>query len=267
MLHRQLLAPGTDRLRVPEELNPPFWAWYSGWRGEPGALRVDAVTADGPEFPEPTGRVALWYSRGMASAYTAHRIADLTPEVIRYEDVASTVGPHRAGAPLPFVLAVVSAHLGLSCAYLGVIRRMACGAPARLRAARPEADLGMEFLAGWNEYHPGHRLRTVCADLTRDRMLAALPPGAERELFSCERTPDGWCRDCAACFESYYAAKAVGRSLGFRLTARIFDQLYTREYCNYLASEFGSDPSNRLQFYVYLQMTYGLRFDRADDVA
>jgi hypothetical protein len=261
-LRARLADPAVSRLDVPEDAAPGFWAWYAGWRGS-GGPRVRVTAAEGGGFPEPDGRVALWASQGMGSAYTLSQIAHLSPEVLRYESFSETAEPLRAGAPLAFVLAVLGAQHGFSVSYAGAIDPGALGARNRAGVISPED--GTEFRSAWNQYHPGHRMRSVCEGLTRERVLALLPPGAEAGLSSCDQEPGGWCRDCPKCFESYYAAKAVGRSLGFRLSLRIFDRIYTQAYRTYLKSEFASDPGNSLQYYVYLQMSYGLVFDQAED--
>ncbi|MEI7033336.1 hypothetical protein [Streptomyces pratensis] len=262
-LRARLLDPSVTEVDVPDQARPGFWRWFAEHTRGRGAVTVRAVAGTGPGFPEPTGRVALWRSRGMGSAYTLHRIAHLAPALLRYEDVAADVEPHRAGAPLPFVLAVLSAHAGHSFGYLGAVARRPF-APSD-GAARRQPDSVAEFIDGWNDHQGGHRMRTLPGPLTRDRLLAALPPGAERELASCDRRPGSWCRDCDTCFASFYAAKAVGRPLGFSLTARVFDELYEKSYRAFLSTEFASGPTDLMRFCAYLQMTYGLVFDRARD--
>ena len=261
-LRARLVDPAVDHLDVPADTAPDFWSWYADWLRGPRTLRVSATAPEGLDFPEPDGRVALWASQGMGSAYTLSQIAHLSPEILRYESFSEAVEPERAGAPLAFVLAVLGAHHGFAFSYVGPVAPGALG--ARDRAVSRSED-GAEFRSAWNRHHPRHRMRSVCEGLTRERLLALLPQGAEAGLSSCERKPGEWCRDCAKCFESFYAAKAIGRPLDFRLSRRIFDQIYTQAYRTYLESEFRSDPRNSLQYYVYLQISYGLVFDPADD--
>lgn len=262
-LRSRLLDPSTTEIEVPEQLRPPFWQWFADHLRGRESVTIRAVAGSGPGFPEPTGRVALWHSPGMGSAYTLHRIAHLSPEILRYEEFSAEVEPHRAGAPLPFVLAVLSAHAGHSFGYLGAVADEPFTPPYDVPGL--PGDPVAEFIEGWNHHQGGHRMRTLPDRLTRDRLLAALPPGAERSLSSCDRRPAGWCRDCDKCFASFYAAKAVGRPLGFRITGRIFDELYEKRYRAYLATEFTSDPTGPMRFCAYLQMAYGLVFDRAHD--
>lgn len=255
-LYLRLLDPAAKVLRVPADLCPPFWERLADNR----SLRVETVPPVRRTFPEPTGRLAFWRSTGIASAYTWTRVVHLEPEVLSYEDVMLRTGLHPGPGPGPLVLAALSAHLGMSCSYVGI-----AASPATV-ADRGALD-GPAFVSLWNEFHPGHRLRTVCADLTRDRLLAALPAGSERDLSSCDRRAEGWCGDCSSCFTAFYTAKAVGRPLGFRLSGAIFDDLYTRRYRRYLASEFQDGDSDTLRCLAHLQMTYGLRFDRTLDVS
>lgn len=264
-LHEDLTRHRVHRLDVPRSARPEFWSWYADRLRGPGTVKIRVTEGPAGSFPEPTGRLAMWSSTGMGSAHTLRQISHLSPDVLHYEDFATEVEPVRAGAPLPLVLAVLGAHLGYSFCYLGAVRTRACGAPDRSGGEGNE-DGPAGFAEGWNAHHDDHRLRLPTADLTRDRLLAALPDGAEAHLSSCDLLPGGWCRDCAKCFMCYYTAKAVGRPLGFTLSGRIFDAIYLHRYRPYLGQEFAADPSNSLQYLVYLQMTYGVTFDRDADV-
>ncbi|MCF3165791.1 hypothetical protein IPZ64_02425 [Streptomyces violaceoruber] len=264
-LRSRLIDPSVTRIEVSERMRPAFWLWYAERLRGRGAVTVRTVTGAGPGFPEPTGQVALWHSSGLGSSCTRDRIAHLEPEILRYQEFAAEVEPHRSGAPLPFVLAVLSAHLGHSFGYLGAVHDLPFVLAGGSRGE--PADAVAEFIDGWNDHQGGHRMRVLPGRLTRDRLLAALPPGAERELSSCERRLTGWCGDCERCFVSFYAAKAVRRPLGFRLTERIFDELYEKRYRTYLATEFADDPGGPARFCAYLQMAYGIVFDRAADTA
>jgi hypothetical protein len=263
-LRRELAEPRRELLTVPADANVPFWSWYSGWLRD-GAVRVEAGPPAGAAFGEPTGEVVQWRSGGLASAYTDQVVGHLSPVRLRYETFAADVEPHRGDAPLLFALAVLSAQRGASCSYVGVARRAALAAlPGPCGATDPDADL--EFVARWNEYHPTLRLRTVCGDVTRERMLAALPSGAEHELEGCRRAAARWCGDCAMCFDTYYAAKAVGRPMHIRLSERIFEQRYTRDYRTWLHDEFRGIADGGLQLMARLQLLHGLRFERSADV-
>lgn len=264
-LHSELTNPRCEQLTVPSDACLPFWAWYAGWlRGE-RQVRVDAGPPMGMSFPDPTGEVVQWRSNGLASAYTDTVIGHLSPTSLRYDDFASDVEPLREGAPLLFVLAVLSAQRGTSCSYVGLARHAALGAPGRWRGWA-DPDAGLEFIKRWNEFHPALRLRSVCSEITRERMLLALPPGLLHTLSGCGQSTTGWCGDCTKCFDTFYAAKAVGHERPFRLSERIFEERYLRHYRSWLASEFRSDPCNEQQFLAYLQMTYGVQFDRTTDV-
>ncbi|MEU4896769.1 hypothetical protein AB0B12_29740 [Streptomyces sp. NPDC044780] len=264
-LRRELVSPGCERLVVPADAGTPFWSWYAGWlRG--GEVRVEAGPAAGLAFPEPTGEVAQWCSGGLASAYTDLLVNHLSPTRLSYRGFAAEVEPHRGGAPLLFTLAVLSAHRGAACSYVGVARRAALAAPAG-PPGPTDLDADLEFLARWNEFHPALRLRTVCGDLTRERLLAALPPGAEHQLEGCGRTGAApWCGDCALCFDTFYAAKAVGRPLGFRLSRRVFEERYTRDYRTWLDAEFRGAQDGGPQLLARLQITHGLTCDPGADV-
>ncbi|GAB3066825.1 hypothetical protein GCM10027186_18810 [Micromonospora schwarzwaldensis] len=257
-LRRTLTTPGPVVLEVPADANVPFWTWYAGWlRGGQAQIRV--VPPAGATFPAATGEIAQWRSNGLASAYTDLVVGHLSPTTLRHEGAADDA------VPLLFGLAVRSARRGASCAYVGVHRRAALAPPAG-PPGPADLDADLEFLARWNEFHPTTQVRTVCAELTRDQLVAALPPGAEHQLEGCGRAADAWCGDCATCFDTYYAAKAVGRPMRFRLSPRIFASRYDHGYRPWLTGEFAGPPDAGFQLLARLALTHGLRPDRTVDV-
>lgn len=257
-LRAQLAGSRTTMLLVPESANPRFWERYAKQVRGAGGVRVETAPA-GVMFPAPTGQVGVWVDRGLAATYTRLHVRHLRPRELDYGRYRQLVEPVRDTAPMQFVLAVLSAHEGLSAAYLPVMRRLA---PDRLASEDP-----LTFSTLWNDEHDSPRLQSLCSNLTREQLLLATPPEAALQSLDCERDSTTWCGECLSCFESFYAAKAVGRDLGFRLTPAAFDAFYTDRYRTYLDSEFRSEPENELQLLVKLQMDFGLEFDRIADTA
>jgi hypothetical protein len=257
-LRRELMTPGCDQLHVPSDANVPFWIWYVRWLRS-DAVRVGTCPAAGTAFPAATGEVMHWRSNGVASAYTGLLVGHLSPTTLYHERAEDDA------ASLLFTLAVLSAHRGASCAYVGVYRRAALAAPAS-PPGPADLDAALEFLARWNEFHPATQLRSVCSNLSRDELLAGLPPGAEHELEGCGGAEGVWCGDCAKCFDTYYAAKAVGRPLRFRLSERIFAERYVNGYRTWLAGEFTGPPDAGFQLLARLALAYGLRPNHSEDV-
>ncbi len=241
-----------------------FWTWYGGMvrpelsRRTSAAADPSGSTAAAPQFPAPSGRVAVWYSSGAKSTYTLARVEHLRPTVLRYEDYEPFLAPYRGEGFLPLILAAASAGMGFSVAYLGVERNdLVVGAePSTWR----HVERTPAFIDQWNHFHPQHRLRSCCRDLEKEAVVAALLDEG-RSFSSCHRRRSGWCRDCHGCLEAYYSAKATGRDIGFRLTRSVFDQVHTGEYRPYVASDFRRNPRNDLQYLVRLQIVHGLTFE------
>lgn len=255
---RALDDPATNRLALGMADALEFWRWYASMIRPEAAIRIVPAAEEPPPFPEPNGQVCLWFSGGAESTFTLRKIEHLQPTLLCYEDFASVLDPYRGRGQVHLLLASVSAGLGYSVAYLGVERNdLLIG---RNPATWPFVERSAQFIEEWNRHHPGHRLRTCCGSLHKEEIVAALLRW-EQPFSSCDRRSGGWCRDCFKCFEAYYSARAMGLDIGYRLTRRVFEQIHDREYVPYVASGFRTNPFNALQYFVRLQISYGLVFD------
>jgi hypothetical protein len=260
-LRAELVRPDATQLAVPLGTPPQFWNGYADLLRGPDTITVTVDDTTALDVPAPTGRVGLWRSAGIGSAYTEQAIGHLDPELLDYrETIAGTdVETWRGSSPLHFVLAALTLRRGLSVAYLGLMRTASCGAPNRAGGDDPLA-----FVRLWNSTHTAHRLRTVCGELTRDQVLLALGPDLARCTSSCRVHERERCGRCAGCLATFLTARAVGIDLGVRASPAAVRELALR-YRRYLRSEFASEPDNHLQYVVHLQMTYGLRLNDLDD--
>jgi len=258
---RSLEDPASTQLRFPTGDVYGFWVWYASMlRGD--SLSVCRTDEPLDEFPEPNGRVCLWYSGGAESTYTLQKIRHLRPAILRYEDYANYLRPYRGRGQVHLLLATVSASLGYSVAYLGIERNdlLLCNTSH----ARSYVERSSEFIRVWNQFHPRHRLRSCCTDLYKEQIVAELILSGT-PFSSCDVLSSGWCRNCYKCFEAFYSAKAMGLSIGFRLQSDVYDRIYEGEYRSYVASAFRENPYNALQYFARLQILYGLQFERERD--
>lgn len=264
-LRAQLHDPHCRVLRVPENANPEFWRWYAGM------LRADCTTEVVPAsdriatFPPANGQVCLWYSGGVESTYTLDRIRDLDPVLLSYEDYSGSVDQFRLGGQVHLILAVLAAHMGFSTTYLGVERNdLFLSVSQKARSMVERVPL---FIDRWNDFHADHVLRTACADFHKEELLVKVLDAGHSTFSSCDRIAGGWCTDCFKCYEAYYSAKAMGRDLGFKLSRRVYSEIHDGEYLEYLNSGFRVNRYNAQQYFVRLQILYGLEFDMAADCA
>jgi hypothetical protein len=234
-----------------------FWTWLAEAVRGPGAVSVvgGASVGGGGEplhqFPPATGRVGVWI-RGttaweiMETAYTVHAVGHLKPDVLR--DLAYSSGHDLADIDR----AAISASRGISVSYLG--RSLDELAPSSRR----------EFMAVWNEFHPEHRLRSVCSSLHREEVLERVLD-AGIAFSDCVEGAEP-CGDCLGCFELYYTAVAIGRDVGYKLTRRVSDEVCGHLQA-YIASGFRLNHRDAMQRLVRLQMLYPLTFHPAADRA
>jgi hypothetical protein len=239
-----------------------FWSWYADTVRFGEAYELRPVHG-APPYPAPSRPVALWFSGGAESTYTLHQIEHLEPDLLHIEDYAVFFGDDRKIGQIHFLCAAISAGLGYADTYLGVERDDLL--LRRTRFAQRYVERHPSFLDRWSAYQPEHRLRTVCGQLDKEEVIAWLVAHDVPITGTCDRHDDGtWCGDCYKCFEAYYAAKAVGIDLGFRLTRRAFDEIHGT-YRRYVDTEFADSFNNSYHRFARLQILYGVTFDAVDD--
>ena len=159
--------------------------------------------------------------------------------------------------------AVVGAQLGYKHIYLGVEKNdlFVC------RSVRAHSFIERHplFIQQWSRYHPRNQIISVCSHLHKEDIIKELHDRGIPITRTCDNIANGWCRRCFKCFEAFYSAKVNRIDLGFRLKNEAFDQFYGREYCCYIESGFKENPYNALQYFVRLQIQYGLKFERDQD--
>lgn len=250
-------------IKVPENYDRDFWHWYAAFIrcGREYSLEVDD-TWESAEYPQPQRDVAIWYSGGVESTYTLYKIGHLKPELLSIDDYAVFSGPHRRVGPIHFICAAVSAQLGFRRIYLGVERNdpLLC----RTAHARSFVERTPLFLERWNDYRTQNQLLSECSHLHKEEIISELHDCGIPITGTCDNMKNGWCGRCFKCFEAFYSAKVNDIDLGVRLKEEAFDQFYG-EYQRYIASGFKENPYNALQYFVRLQMFYGLEFERDRD--
>lgn len=260
---RALGDPSTSGVAFPQDDMYAFWVWYVRALRSDRLVQVQPAPEPMDDFPEPNGGICLWYSERPEAVYTLQTIAHLRPTLLCFEDYADSLEPFSSESrPSNFVLACVAAGLAYSVTYLGVTRN---DLPIAIAGATPASiEDSADFIRAWNQFHPRHRLRSCCAHLYKEEIIRELLT-AGVPFSNCDTRTSAWCGDCFGCFEAYYCAKAVGFDPGFRLTSRIYDQIYNQAYLDYLKSEFKNDSMNVLHNFVRLQMIYKLAFDPSVD--
>jgi hypothetical protein len=266
--YRALEDLSTTQLFFPEDGMYEFWFWYAGMIHRNHSVHIQPSREQLDSFPEPNNGVCLWCSNKAAFAYTFHTIAHLHPTLLRVEDYSNFLAlfynkeHDLENRQSNLVLACLSAAMGYSVTYLSIERDDLLIGVDRITGASIEHS--PEFITTWNRYHPRHRLRSCCAHLHKEEIIRELLTN-DVPFSNCDNEKTTWCRDCFGCFEAYYSAKAIGLELGFRLTSRIYDQIYGHAYADYLKSGFKNDPANILHYFVRLQIIYKLKFERSVD--
>jgi hypothetical protein len=251
-------------IRVPKNYHQEFWQWYAGFIrfGREHILEADD-TLKTLEYPEPDKPAALWYSGGAESTYTLHKISHLHPDLLSIQDYSVFWGSYRRIGQIHFICAVVGAQLGYKQIYIGVEKNelLLC----RTAHSHSYVERDPLFLEHWNRYHPQNQLISVCSHLHKEEIIKELYELGIPTPGTCDNIKDGWCGRCFKCFEAFYSAKVNGIDLGFRLKKEAFEQFYQREYQPYVASGFKENPYNALQYFVRLQIIYGLEFNCEQD--
>jgi hypothetical protein len=251
-------------IKIPKSHHDGFWQWYAEFIrfGRGYILEVDD-TLEAIEYPEPDKPVALWYSGGAESTYTLQKISDLHPDLLSIEDYSVFWGPYRRLGQIHFICAVVGAQLGYKQIYIGVEKNelLLC----RNAHSHSYVERDPIFLEHWNRYHPQNQLVSVCSHLHKEEIIKELYDLGILITGTCDNIKNGWCGRCFKCFEAFYSAKVEGINLGFQLKKEAFNKFYYNEYQSYITSGFKENPHNALQYFVRLQITYGLEFDCEQD--
>jgi hypothetical protein len=259
-IRRQILN-GAQAIRIPEG-SRTFWSWYCEIASRGSCVDLSEYPC-GHKYPPVSRGVALWFSGGCESAYTLDVIRKLNPDLLRIEDFDLFGGEHRRHGQIHFLCAAIAAALGYHLTYLGVERNDLL--LPHIERGGHYLERGVAFLDAWSAYLGDRSLRSVCRDFTKEEILRMVAERGLRLTGTCDNCKDGnWCGDCFKCYEAFYAAKAVGVSLPVRLKRAAFDRYYS-EYQNYMASGFRDNVNNAQQFFLRLQVIYGVRFDREAD--
>ncbi len=258
---RQQIFNGVKTIRIPAG-SRMFWSWFCGIARNGCAVELSEYPCD-HHYP-PVGRaVALWFSGGCESTYTLDVIRELDPDLLRIEDFELFESEHRRHGQIHFLCAAIAAALGYRTTYLGVERNDLL--LPRIGRGGQYLERSAAFLDAWSAYLGDRSLLSVCRDFTKEEILQKVAERGLRLTGTCDNRKDGnWCGDCFKCYEAFYAAKAVGVSLPISLKVAAFDR-YNSEYRNYIASGFRDNFNNAQQFFLRLQVIYGVRFDREAD--
>lgn len=262
---RRALYEGASSIQVAKQ-GVDFWLWYSAML-RPGNMPQIDVLEDAPLYPERDAvrPFALWFSGGIESSYTLQRISHLEPDLLSIDDFKLFSGSDRSFGQIHFLCAVVSATLGYNVSYIGVERN-------DLLLTKNATHQGFierspEFLDKWSSYQPNRQMHTICRDLHKEEILANLVAAGGKVTGTCDFFKDGrWCGGCFKCFEAFYTAKAIGVSLGISLDGKKCSRYYS-EYERFIKSGFQDNYNNAYQYFVRLQIVYGLDMDSANDCA
>lgn len=261
---RQQIFGSNKVIRVPVNYDRKFWLWYAHsirFRQE-CVFKIDD-TLEPLEYPEPSKSVALWYSGGVESTYTLHKIKHLNPDLLSIDDYPVFFGTHRNIGQIHFLCAVVGAQLGYKQIYMGVEKNELFLCQNTVAYSFVERD--PLFIEYWNSYRPQNKITSVCTNLHKEEIVKYLHEFDIQITGSCDNIANGWCKQCFKCFEAFYSAKVNNIDLGFKLKREAFERFYNQEYLAYIASGFKKNPYNALQYFVRLQISYGLEFDSKQD--
>ncbi|OLT60085.1 hypothetical protein [Moorena bouillonii] len=261
---RHQILTGEQVIKVPPNYDREFWGWYASFItfGKEHSFEVDN-TLPSLEYPKPHKPVALWYSGWVESTYTLHKIEHLKPDLLSIDDYPVFSGPHRRVGQVHFLCAAVAAQLGYEKIYIGMERNdlFVC----RNAVSHSFIERDPLFAQHWNKYCSGNEVISVCSHLHKEELIEYLHKNSIPFDGSCDNSNKGWCRDCFKCFEAFYSAKVNNIDLGFKLTRSVFRNLYEQEYMTYVHSRFKENPYNALQYFMRLQISYGLDFSMEDD--
>lgn len=264
VIRQQILGGKNKVIKVPANYDRKFWQWYANFLtfGKELVFEVDE-DIEPLEYPEPDKPVALWYSGGVESTYTLHKIKHLNPDLLSIDDYPVFSGEHRRVGQIHFLCAVVAAQLGYKQIYMGVEKNdlFIC----RNAVSHSFVERNHLFIDYWNNYRPQHEIISVCSHLHKEELIKYLYELNIQITGTCDNIKNGWCGECFKCFEAFYSAKVNNIDLGFKLKRKAFKSFYEQEYLSYINSGFKTNPYNALQYFVRLQISYGLEFSREED--
>ncbi len=256
---RRRLFGGAESIEVPAGgLN--FWQWLAEYV-RPGCVVKIHESDEIPPYPKPERGQALWYSGGCESTYTLHQLANTKLDLLSIDSFQLFRSDHRAVGQIHFLCAAIAAALGYEIAYLGVERHdlLLTSMSGRYVERSPL------FLDAWSDYLGGERVRSLCRELPKEQILEKIFRQGLRISGTCDNLKDGnWCGNCFKCFEAFYTAKSIGRRLPIELMPEAFDR-YHAEYTAYVRSQFKDNYNNAQQYFLRLQVIYGITFEKDQD--
>lgn len=264
---REKIQQGKPEVDMPEG-GMGFWHWYKGWVN-PFAEIVFRPIKNAPTYPPLSRDSALWYSGGCESTYCLDEIGRTeTPDLLSISDFELFEGRHRSYGQIHFLCAAIGATLGYQTTYAGVERNDLLLS----RVVKNDRYLGgltversPEFMDHWTDYVGDRAFTSVCRDLTKEQIYLELDARGLQIRGTCDVFDDGtWCGSCFKCFEAYYSCKAVGLAPPTKLSYQAFDTFYA-EYEQYLSSGFQLNVNNAQQYFLRLQVIYGVQFERDSD--
>ncbi len=264
---REQIQTGAPQVAVPEE-GLSFWRWYKDWVN-PFAKITLTPMHDAPSYPPISRQSALWYSGGCESTYCLDEISKTeTPDLLAIGDFDLFEGRHRRYGQIHFLCAAIGAALGYRTTYAGVEKNDLLYSRVRI-GDRYQGGLTIErtpeFMARWTAYVGDRAFTSVCSHLTKEQIYLELADRGLTIIGTCDTFDDGtWCGSCFKCFEAYYSCKAVGLEPPTKLSYQAFDTFH-EEYARYVASGFRDNTNNAAQYFVRLQVIYGVQFERERD--
>jgi hypothetical protein len=264
---REKIQQGSPEVDVPAD-GMGFWRWYKGWVNPFADIALRPVT-DVPTYPPVTRTSALWYSGGCESTYCLDEIRKTeAPDLLSINDFELFRGRHRQYGQIHFLCAAIGAALGYRATHAGVERNDLLLS----RVVKNDRYLGgltvertPEFMDRWTDYLGDRAFTSVCRDLTKEQLYLELNARGLQIKGTCDAFNDGtWCGSCFKCFEAYYSCKAIGLAPPTKLSYDAFDTFHD-EYKQYLSSSFQMNVNNAQQYFLRLQVIYGVQFDRDRD--
>lgn len=245
-----------------------FWTWYKDWVNPFAEIALRPV-GDFPDYPPVRKESALWFSGGCESTYCLDEIRKTqTPDLLHIDDFDLFRGRHRRYGQIHFLCAAIGAALGYRTTHAGVERNDLLLS----RVVQGERFLGgltiertPEFMDRWTQYVGDRAFTSVCRDLTKEQVYLELDARGLEIRGTCDAFDDGtWCGSCFKCFEAFYSCKAVGLAPPVRLSCAAFDMFHA-EYDRYVSSGFRLNTNNAAQYFLRLQVIYGMQFERDID--
>ncbi|WJS05555.1 hypothetical protein [Roseibium aggregatum] len=264
---REKIQKGAPEVDVPD-CGLAFWTWYKGWVNPFSETTLQPIQ-DVPNYPPIRRESALWFSGGCESTYCLDEIRKTEmPDLLSIRDFELFESRHRRYGQIQFLCAAIGAALGYRTTYAGVERNDLLLS----RVVQRDRYLGgltiertPDFMDHWTEYVGDRAFTSVCRDLTKEQIYLELDSRGLKIKGTCDAFDDGtWCGSCFKCFEAFYSCKAVGLAPPTKLSYEAFDTFYA-EYDQYISSGFQLNTNNAAQYFLRLQVIYGVQFERDRD--